>query len=114
MKVKDYYSHVNFLDDDDSEYEDYLNIDHIDFDWVNYNDISVHYGEILGIKHEVNDQCIDRFYIGWYGLDSNGYKRFRKVIGFNKLPEAKKAFQEHVNRLDFFGDPLKKIPKSKV
>ena len=112
MKVKDYYFQWNENTQDIEPTFTELKKEHIQFEWINYNDMSVHYGEILGIYHEVNAHYIDRFYLGWYGLENDGSKRFRKVIGFNKLTEAKDALQKHVDKGDFFGDVLRKVPRS--
>tara|TARA_B100001094_G_scaffold271433_1_gene276717 strand:+ start:1741 stop:2079 length:339 start_codon:yes stop_codon:yes gene_type:complete len=108
MKVKDYFLGNLDFDDVDLNMEDFVST--IAFDFINDNHLSSNYCEILGIRHEVDKiSDTDRFYLGWYGLDSTGHKKFASVLGFNSLINAQKALKVHTDRGDFFGDNLRKV-----
>ena len=108
MKVKDHF--IGNLELEEMELDMKEFVANVEFDFINDNHISKHCGEILGIKHEVDVISeTDRFYLGWYGLDSTGDKKFSRILGFNNLINAQKALKTHTDRGNFFGDKLKKV-----
>ena len=108
MKVKDHF--IGNLELEEMELDMKEFVRNVEFDFINDNHVSTRYGEILGIRHEVDIISeSDRFYLGWYGLDSTGDKKFSRILGFNSLINAQKALKVHTDRGDFFGDKLKKV-----
>ena len=108
MKVKDHF--IGNLELEEMELDMKEFVTNVEFDFINDNHMSRHHGEILGIKHEVDViSGSDRFYLGWYGLDSTGEKKFCSILGFTSLINAQKALKVHTDRGDFFGDELRKI-----
>ena len=108
MKVKDHF--IGNLEMDEMELDMVEFVRNVQYDFINDNQLSTRYGEILGIRHKVDPTTqTDRFFVGWYGIDGAGQKMFTSVIGFDSLINAQKALKIHTDRGDFFGDKLKQI-----